>query len=162
MLVALLVFHPNYARFSKLCYFFQCFSSKLCSTKNRHISKKGKFYWPLILLFIIIIIIAPLTLHAALVVLSNRSLTTLGFYGSLQDLKVLGLCFGGGVRRFVTLSHLWEWDWEQDFPDSFPERLKNYSNLALEIADRLFGELTLYLKSIYHHDITISDIWAWF
>ena len=84
------------------------FSIQIMLDKNGHIIKKGKFYWPLISLFIIIIIIAPLTLYAALVVLSIRSLTTLGFYGSLQDLKVFRLCFGGGVRHFVTLSHLWE------------------------------------------------------
>ena len=63
-------------------------------------------------------------------------------FGSLQDLKVLELYFRGGGHHLVTLSHLWEWKWEQGFLHRRP--------------------FTLRLKSVYHYDTTVRDTWAWF
>ena len=97
MLVVLLVFCPNYAQ---MMLPFQ----NIMLEKNRQNSKKGEFYQPFILLLLLPDFVCCFS------GLKYPISSTISSFGSLQDLKVLGVCFGDGRRHFVTWSHLWEWD----------------------------------------------------
>ena len=68
--------------------------------------------------------------------------------GSLQDLKVLGVCFGDGGRHLVTWSHLWEWDQEQGFL-KFPFQ-GSPSKLKKTIPARPEASPTVYLESLLY------------
>ena len=63
-------------------------------------------------------------------------------FRSLQDLKVLGLCFGGSGRHFVSLSHLWKSDFVDLLFRFLPQNTeKNYPNWALNIASTIDSSL---------------------